>query len=42
MQTEHDLIRPIAPGDDAPLARIIRTNLEKFHLDIPGTAGISR
>lgn len=38
MQTEHDLIRPIAPGDDAPLARIIRTNLEKFHLDIPGTA----
>ena len=33
-----DLIRPIVPADDAKIAQIIRSNLEKFHLDIPGTA----
>lgn len=38
MQTEHIVIRPIHPEDDAPLSRIIRSNLEQFHLDIPGTA----
>ena len=38
MQAEHILIRPICPEDDAPLSRIIRSNLEQFHLDIPGTA----
>lgn len=38
MQAEHILIRPIRPEDDAPLSRIIRSNLEQFHLDIPGTA----
>ena len=31
-------IRGIAAADDARIAAIIRTNLEKFHLDIPGTA----
>lgn len=30
-------IRPITESDDAVIAEIIRTNLEKFHLDIPGT-----
>ncbi len=29
--------RPITPADDAAVARIIRTNLEKMHLNIPGT-----
>ena len=38
MQAEHIVIRPIRPEDDAPLSRIIRSNLEQFHLDIPGTA----
>ena len=38
MQAEHTVIRPIRPEDDAPLSRIIRSNLEQFHLDIPGTA----
>ena len=38
MQTEHVVIRPILPADDARMAWIIRSNLEKFHLDIPGTA----
>ena len=42
MQTDQlssgDLIRPIAPEDDAKIARIIRDNLRQFHLDIPGTA----
>ena len=31
-------IRPITPADDPKIARIIRDNLERFHLDIPGTA----
>ena len=31
-------IRPIKKTDDAPLAKIIRTNLEFFNLAIPGTA----
>ena len=31
-------IRNIAAKDDAVIARIIRTNLQRFHLDIPGTA----
>ena len=31
-------IRPILPEDDAHLAEIIRQNLEKKHLNIPGTA----
>ena len=30
--------RKIEPRDDEALARIIRTNLERFHLNIPGTA----
>ena len=30
--------RKIEPADDAKIAKIIRSNLEKFHLDIPGTA----
>lgn len=30
--------RKITAGDDAAIAGIIRSNLEKFHLDIPGTA----
>ena len=38
MQTEQMVIRSIRPEDDAPLSRIIRSNLEQFHLDIPGTA----
>ena len=38
MQAEHILIRPILPADDARMAWIIRSNLEQFHLDIPGTA----
>lgn len=32
------VIRPIAPSDDAQLAAIIRTCLEAYRLDIPGTA----
>lgn len=31
-------IRNIAAKDDAVIAKIIRTNLQRFHLDIPGTA----
>ncbi len=31
-------MRSITPADDAALAQIIRTNLEKRHLNIPGTA----
>lgn len=30
--------RKIEAADDKKIARIIRTNLEKLHLDIPGTA----
>lgn len=30
--------RKIEASDDKRIAQIIRTNLEKFHLDIPGTA----
>lgn len=30
--------RRIETGDDAKIAQIIRSNLEKFHLNIPGTA----
>lgn len=30
--------RKIKPADDAGIARIIRSNLEKFHLNLPGTA----
>ncbi len=30
--------RKIESGDDAKIAEIIRANLEKFHLNIPGTA----
>ena len=30
--------RKIKADDDAAIARIIRSNLEKLHLDIPGTA----
>lgn len=30
--------RKIKSSDDAKIARIIRSNLEKFHLNIPGTA----
>lgn len=37
-RTEHlDNIRLITEKDDVQLADIIRKNLEKFHLDIPGT-----
>lgn len=32
------LIRPIVPADDATVAAIIRTCLEAYRLDIPGTA----
>ncbi|MBP5595813.1 MAG: GNAT family N-acetyltransferase [Pseudobutyrivibrio sp.] len=32
------LFREIAKADDERLARIIRDNLEAYHLDIPGTA----
>lgn len=30
--------RKIKPADDSRIANIIRSNLERFHLDIPGTA----
>ena len=30
-------VRPITDADDSLIAEIIRTNLKKFHLDIPGT-----
>ena len=30
--------RPLAPEYDAAVAELIRGNLRKFHLDIPGTA----
>lgn len=32
------VIRPIEQKDDAAIAKIIRDNLAKYHLDIPGTA----
>lgn len=32
------IIRPIKAEDDMKIAKIIRYNLELFHLDIPGTA----
>ena len=32
------VIRPICPQDDLQIARIVRANLEAYHLDIPGTA----
>lgn len=35
---ENVTIRPITSADDAEIARIIRENLEAYHLDIPGTA----
>ena len=35
---ENITIRPITSADDAEIARIIRENLEAYHLDIPGTA----
>lgn len=31
------IIRYITPSDDPKIAEIIRNNLRKFHLDIPGT-----
>jgi hypothetical protein len=31
-------IRPIQEKDNAAIAKIIRENLEYYHLDIPGTA----
>ena len=31
------IIRPIKAEDDTKIAKIIRYNLERFHLDIPGT-----
>ncbi|MGN0682696.1 MAG: GNAT family N-acetyltransferase [Oscillospiraceae bacterium] len=31
------IIRPITPSDNPKIAKIIRDNLERFHLDIPGT-----
>lgn len=30
--------KPLTPAYDAAMAEIIRSNLRKFHLDIPGTA----
>lgn len=33
-----EIVRPITPADDPEIAKIIRENLERFHLDIPGTA----
>lgn len=37
MDLENTMIRQIREDDDKALAEIIRKNLEKFHLDIPGT-----
>lgn len=37
MDLENTTIRQIREDDDKALADIIRKNLEKFHLDIPGT-----
>ncbi len=34
---KNDHVRPITEADDPLIADIIRTNLKKFHLDIPGT-----
>ena len=31
-------IHLITEADDRTIAEIVRTNLEKYHLDIPGTA----
>lgn len=36
------IIRPITPADDLKIAKIIRDNLERFNLDIPGTAYFDR
>lgn len=33
-----DRIEPIRPEDDGQLARLIRDNLERYGLDLPGTA----
>ncbi len=33
-----NIIRPITAADDSKIAKIIRDNLKRFHLDIPGTA----
>ena len=33
-----ETIRSIQSADDEEIATIIRTNLERFHLDVPGTA----
>ena len=30
-------IHPITPADDAAIAAIVRANLERFHLNVPGT-----
>lgn len=35
---QHSTIRQITAADNSAIAAIIRTNLKKFHLDIPGTA----
>ena len=37
MDSENTMIRQIREDDDKGLADIIRKNLEKFHLNIPGT-----
>ncbi|MCI9595530.1 MAG: GNAT family N-acetyltransferase [Lachnospiraceae bacterium] len=34
---KNNKVRPIMESDDSLIAEIIRANLEKFHLDIPGT-----
>ena len=38
MDREQMIIRRIRPCDDPAIAAIIRANLERAHLDIPGTA----
>ncbi|WP_300719447.1 GNAT family N-acetyltransferase [uncultured Desulfovibrio sp.] len=38
MNQEQMIIRRIRPSDDPFIAAIVRANLERFHLDIPGTA----
>ena len=37
MNQEQMIIRRIRPCDDPFIAAIVRANLERFHLDIPGT-----
>ena len=34
--------RTITAADDAALAKIIRTNLEQLHLDVPGRPILTR